>query len=81
MKPSEEPRIVSLETHRRRRQAEGRQKSQKKKAQPRPPVFGRQGHAERAINWRRVPLFAGLVILFMALSWLISHIATLLPLS
>jgi hypothetical protein len=79
MKRSEEPQIVSLETHRRRRQAEGRQKSQKK-PQPRQPVFGRPGRVERAINWRRAPLFVGAVILFMALSWLIGRIAALLPL-
>jgi hypothetical protein len=61
--------IVSLETHRRRRQAEDRARVKAARARP--------GH-ERAVNWRRVPLFVAVIVGFMILSWLFHAIGGLL---
>lgn len=68
MKPEPgRPTIVSLESHRRRRIAETREKAvQVRKA--------RRASGERAINWRRVPLAIVVVIGFLAVSWALGRL-------
>ncbi len=74
MKRRDEPTVVSLESHRRRRQAESRKKP------ARPPVrAARPPGRERAINWRRAPLFLAALVLFFALSWLLHQVGASLP--
>lgn len=69
MKRNDDPAIVSLETHRRRRVAETRAKAvQARKAR----TVGVQG--EKAINWRRVPLALGAIVLLLAASWLVGKL-------
>jgi hypothetical protein len=68
MKPDDDPAIVSLESHRRKRLADERkrQDASRKQAKARPTNQG-----ERAINWSRVPLLVGVVAVFLLFSWLI----------
>jgi hypothetical protein len=63
--------VISLESHRRQRMAESRRKAAKAKAGP--------SH-ERAINWRRAPLFLAAVALFMLFSWLVHYAGGLMTL-
>jgi hypothetical protein len=71
MKPKGDPTIVSLETHRRRRVAETREKSVRaRKARAAAAVRG-----ERAINWRRAPIALAVLALLLLLSWLIGRVA------
>ncbi len=58
----DDSRVVSLESHRRRRLAEARQKQAKPRMQH-----------ERAINWRRAPFFLAALAVFMLFSWLVRH--------
>ena len=60
MKRNDDPRIVSLESHRRKKLADSRKRA----------AASRPTH-ERAINWRRAPIFIGAVALFLVLSWLL----------
>jgi hypothetical protein len=62
MNRNDEPTIVSLESHRRKRLADSRKRAGK----ARPP-------GERAINWRRVPLFLAAAALLMLFSWLMRY--------
>ena len=70
-KRSDEPTIVSLESHRRKRLEDSRKQAA---ARARPPH-------ERAINWRRAPVFLAAVALFMLVSWLLRYAGGLLHLS
>lgn len=73
MKRPDEPTVISLESARRRRQAEARRKP------ARAPNVRRPAASEPAINWRRAPLFIALVLAFLALSWLIRQAGALSP--
>jgi hypothetical protein len=65
MTPDEKPTIVSLDSHRRKRQDDNR----KRQAEARKQAKARSSH-ERAINWRRVPLVLAVAAAFLVLSWL-----------
>jgi hypothetical protein len=69
MKPEGPPTIVSLESHRRRKVAEVRDKAVKAR---KTRAFAASG--ERAINWRRAPLAIAAFLAFMAVSWIVGRL-------
>jgi hypothetical protein len=76
MKPDVDPAIVSLETHRRKRQADERKREAERRKQARARPAG--ANPERAINWRRVPLLLAVVVAFLVISWLLRQAGGLL---
>jgi len=75
MKPDDQPTIVSLEQHRRQRQAEARKKQQKQPAAVRHAAVG---PAQKAVNWRRVPAFLAALVLLILFMWGVRQIGGLL---
>lgn len=69
MKPEGPPTIVSLESHRRRKVAESREKAAKARKSRAAAHAG-----EPAVNWRRAPLAIGVFLALMAVMWLVGRL-------
>jgi len=72
MKPEPKPTIVSLEQHRRQREAAERKKKEASVA-----AAKARRTSQKAINWDRAPKFLAVVVLFFAAMWLIRQLGAL----
>ena len=74
--PKREHAVISLETHRRMREAALREAKKKSAALAR---SGRRGGSEPMVNWRHAPRFLVAAILILGGMWLVQRMLASIP--